>query len=150
MKTELLTQLWSQHQQIIQAALSKLNDENRKNRLIAETASVGFIALHMAETMLFFSGFLFKSLVDFRPLTLRMTDEGHDIELNQINNLMQRAMATLTNGFSGLTDEQWDEVLQSPFGELTRQQGLVRLMHHNSHHIGQIVQAMKKGKEFVL
>lgn len=35
-------------------------------------------------------------------------------------------------------------------GEITRLQGLMYLLHHDSYHVGQMVLAHKKGREIVL
>ena len=98
--------------------------------------------------MFFFSNMLFGTPMTFMPKTVRVADEGHPIDLDHVNTLVHQAVGTLTTAISQVTDEQWDERLTSPLGEMSRLQGFTYLMHHNSHHIGQMVQALKKGQSF--
>lgn len=149
MKTTVLTEIWTLHQRIILDAFTKISSDNHKNRLMPETASVGFIALHLAETMFFFSNMLFGTAMGFMPRTMRMADEGHPVDLDQVNTLVHQAVDTLTTAIGQVTEEQWDEIVSGPLGDLSRMQGFVYMTHHNSHHIGQMVQAMKKGKALV-
>lgn len=146
MKTTVLPELWALHQRIVLNSFTKVSADNQHLRLIPETASVGFLALHLAETMFFFGNMLFGIPMDFKPQTLRVADEGHPIDLDYANTLVHRGLDTLTTAIGQATEAEWDEVISGPLGEMSRMQGLTYLMHHNSHHIGQMVQAMKKGK----
>ncbi|GAB3905967.1 hypothetical protein GCM10028803_37620 [Larkinella knui] len=146
MQTDLIRQLWKTHQQALAGPLSKLSDDNRRNRLTPETASAGFIALHIAETMLTFSRPLFGTKIDFQPQTLRAEDEGKEIGIPYIRSLLGQAQEAVTTAIGETSEVQWNEVVHLPWGEVTRFQGLVFMMHHNSYHIGQLMQAMKKGK----
>ncbi|MVM39178.1 DinB family protein [Spirosoma sp. HMF3257] len=151
MTTELLSQLWQMSQGASQGPIRKLTPDNYRNRLTPETASAGFIALHTAEVMHRFANMLFDREISI-PIqaTGRVSDEGKPLDLVAILQLVEDSFAMIADQIHQTSDDQWAEIISSPFGEVPRMQMLTFLMHHNSYHAGQIAQAIKKGKEFSL
>lgn len=146
MITELLGQLWHSNQQAVFGLVQKLTADNYRNRLTPETASAGFIALHTAESMHSFARLIFGRPISITPQTSRgIADTGQVLDLAMIQQLVADSYAMIAEQITQTTDEQWAEIITSPMGERSRQQMLAFLMHHNSYHAGQIVQAMKKG-----
>jgi uncharacterized damage-inducible protein DinB len=149
MITELLGQLWHSNQQAVLGPVQKLTAETYRNRLTPNTASAGFIALHTAEGMHGFAAMIFGRPMSVVPQASRgATDTGQMLDLAQIQQLMADSFTMVAEQIAQTTDEQWAEVITSPMGERSRQQMLAFLMHHNSYHAGQIVQAMKKGQRY--
>ena len=77
-----------------------------------------------------------------------VSDEGKPLDLAAVQQLVTDSFALIADHIQQVTDEQWTGMVTSPFGEVSRMQLLVFLMHHNSYHAGQIAQAIKKGKAF--
>ncbi|GAB3789571.1 hypothetical protein GCM10028818_58390 [Spirosoma horti] len=151
MTTELVTQLWQFNQGAASGAIRKLTPENFRNRLTPETASAGFIALHSAEVMHRFASMLFgRELGIELQTTGGVTDDGKLLDLAAVKQLVEDSYAMIAEHIQQTDDTQWAELIQSPFGEVSRMQLLTFMMHHNSYHAGQIAQATKKGKEFAL
>ncbi len=149
MITELLGQLWRSNQQAVLGPVQKLTPETYRNRLTPNTASAGFIALHTAEGMHGFAAIIFGRPMSITPQAGRgATDTGQLLDLTMVQQLMADSYAMVAEQIAQTTDEQWAEVVTSPMGERSRQQMLAFLMHHNSYHAGQIVQAMKKGQVY--
>ncbi len=147
MITELLGQLWHSNQQAVFGPVQKLTAETYRNRLTPNTASAGFIALHTAESMHGFAALIFGRPMSIVPQASRgNADTGQRLDLAMIQQLMADSYAMIAEQIAQTTDEQWAEVIPSAMGERSRQQMLAFLMHHNSYHAGQIVQAMKKGQ----
>lgn len=149
MTTELLSQIWLANQNAAQGPIRKLTPDNYRNRLTPETASAGFIALHTAEVLHRFASMLFG-----RDVTIELqavggvSDEGKPLDLDTVQQLVTDSFAMIADHIPQTTDAQWAEIIPSPFGDVSRMQGLVFLMHHNSYHAGQIAQAVKKGKVY--
>lgn len=97
MTSELLLRMWQLSQQRLQTILDKLTPENVKHRLTPQTASVGFILMHVAETQLFLAKILLGTEANLTPFTLRgATDDGRKIPVEDINNLMQQSAETVS------------------------------------------------------
>ncbi|WP_018618349.1 DinB family protein [Spirosoma luteum] len=147
MTTQLLSQIWLANQNAAQGPIRKLTPDNYRNRLTPETASAGFIALHTAEVIHRFASMLFGRDV---TITLQavggVSDEGKPLDLAAVQQLVTDSFELIADHIQQVSNEQWTEVISSPFGEVPRMQLLVFLMHHNSYHAGQIAQAIKKGK----
>ncbi len=149
MTTELLSQIWLANQNAAQGPICKLTPDNYRNRLTPETASAGFIALHTAEVMHRFANMLFGRdvTIDLQAVG-GVSDEGKPLDLGTIQQLTTDSFAIIADHIQQTSDEQWTEIIASPFGEVSRMQLLVFLMHHNSYHAGQIAQAIKKGQVY--
>jgi uncharacterized damage-inducible protein DinB len=151
MTTELLTQIWLTNQASAQGPIRKLTPDNYRNRLTPETASAGFIALHTAEAMHRFARMLFGREITIQPQTFGgVPDDGKPLDLATIQQVVDESFAMVAEQISQTTNEQWSEIISTPFGDVPRMQALVFLIHHNSYHAGQIAQAIKKGKEFLV
>ncbi|MVM36164.1 DinB family protein [Spirosoma sp. HMF4905] len=151
MTTELLSQIWQMSQTSAQGPIRKLTIDNYRNRLTPETASAGFIALHTAESMHRMAKILFGREISI-PIQASggVSDQGQPLDLVSIQQTVTDSYAMIADHIQQTSDDQWTEIILSPFGEVPRMQVLVFLMHHNSYHAGQIAQAIKKGKEFSL
>lgn len=149
MTTELLTQLWQFNQASVTGPLRKLTPENYRNRLTPETASAGFILLHTAEVMHRVAKILFGREVTI-PLQAvgGVSDDGKPLDLAAVQQLFEDSLAMIAEHIQQMNDEQWTELISSFLGEVPRMQLLSFLMHHNSYHVGQITQAIKKGQVF--
>lgn len=149
MTTELLSQIWLANQNAAQGPIRKLTPDNYRNRLTPETASAGFIALHTAEVMHRFAFMLFGRAIGIEPQTVGgVSDAGNPLDLDTVQQLVTDSFAMIADHISQTTDAQWAEIIPTPFGEVSRMQTLVFLMHHNSYHAGQIAQAIRKGKAY--
>lgn len=151
MTTEFLSQIWQMSQGPALGPTRKLTAANYRNRLTPETASAGFIALHAAEVMHRFAFMLFNRQVSIPIQTMGgASDEGKPLDLASVQQLVEESFALVGDHIRQLSDADWSGAVQSPFGELSRMQLLVFLIHHNSYHAGQIAQAAKKGQVFDL
>jgi uncharacterized damage-inducible protein DinB len=151
MITELLAQLWQLNQASAAGPIRKLTPDNYQNRLVPTTASAGFIALHTAEVMHRFAKMLFNRDITIElQATGGVSDEGKHLDLDYIQNMVNDSYAMIAEHILQTSDEQWAEIVPSPFGETSRMGILTFLMHHNSYHAGQIAQAIKKGQAFNL
>lgn len=149
MTTELLSQIWLTSQASTQGIIRKLTPDNYRNRLLPETASAGFIALHTAESMHRFAKMLFGRDISIQPQTIGgVSDEGKPLDLATVQQTVDDSFAMIAEQIRQTSDEQWAEIIATPFGDVPRMQVLVFMMHHNSYHTGQIAQAIKKGREF--
>jgi uncharacterized damage-inducible protein DinB len=145
--TELLSQLWQSNQQTVLGPILKLTPDTYRHRLTPATASAGFIALHTAEGMHGFATMIFGRPMSIQPQAGRgASDTGQPLDLAAIQQLTADSFAMVAEQIAQTPDEQWAEVVTSGMGQASRMQMLAFLMHHNSYHAGQIVQAMKKGK----
>jgi uncharacterized damage-inducible protein DinB len=149
MTTELLSQIWLANQNAAQGPIRKLTPDNYRNRLTPETASAGFIALHTAEVLHRFASMLFGRAVTIDLQAVGgVSDEGKPLDLAVVQQGVTDSFAMIADHIQQTSDEQWTEIVSSPFGEVSRMQLLVFLMHHNSYHAGQIAQASKKGRVY--
>lgn len=149
MTTERLSQIWLTNQNAAQGPIRKLTSDNYRNRLTPETASAGFMALHTAEVMHRFAGILFGHEMSIQPQTVGgVSDTGIPLDLQAVQQLIADSYALIASHIQQTSDDRWAEIVASPFGEVSRWQVLVFLMHHNSYHAGQIAQAIKKGQVF--
>jgi uncharacterized damage-inducible protein DinB len=150
MTTQLLAQLWQFNQASAAGPVRKLTPDNYRHRLTPDTASAGFIALHTAEVMHRFASMLFGRAVSI-PLQAvgGVSDDDRPLDLTAVLKLYDESFAMIADHIQQTSDEQWAEMVPSPFGEVSRMQLLTFLMHHNSYHAGQIAQATKKGQPFV-
>jgi uncharacterized damage-inducible protein DinB len=147
MTSELLLRMWQLSQQRLQPILDKLTPENVRHRLTSQTASVGFILLHVAETQLFLAKILLGTEANLTPFTLRgATDDGRTIPVEDIRNLMKQSAETVSYAIQQMNDEHWIEPIENPFGITDRIAGLSFIINHSMYHHGQAAQALKKGE----
>lgn len=151
MTTELLANLWRINRLSAGGPIQKLTPETYRNRLTPDTASAGFIALHTAESMHGFAKIMFGRDVTIETQTTRgVTDDGRTLDLTAVQQAVEDAFTMIGDHIRETADEQWAEVIPTPFGDTPRIGVLAFLMHHNSYHAGQTAQAVKKGREFTL
>ncbi len=151
MTTEFLAKLWQINQSSAGVSIKKLTTDTYRNRLTPQTASAGFIALHTAEAMHRFAHMLFGHEVRITfQATGNVTDDGKSLDLATMQQMVEEAYRMVADYIGQTTDSQWAEIIPTPFGEVPRSSVLAFLMHHNSYHAGQIVQAIKKGRVFDL
>ena len=149
MTTELLANLWRINQASAAGPIRKLTADTYRNRLTPDTASAGFIALHAAEAMHSFSKMLFGREMTINPQAMGgVSDDGLTLDLASVQQMVEDGFAMVADHIRQTSDEQWAEVIPTPFGETPRMGVLAFLMHHNSYHAGQIAQAAKKGHIF--
>ena len=151
MTTQLLANLWRINQLSAAGPIQKLTPDTYRNRLTPDTASAGFIALHAAESMHNFAKILFGRDVSIETQTTKgVSDDGQMLDLAAVQQAVDDAYAMIAGQIQQTTDEQWADVIPTPFGDTPRMGVLAFLMHHNSYHAGQIAQAVKKGQMFAM
>ena len=151
MTTELLSNLWRINQATAAASIQKLTIDTYRNRLTPDTASAGFIALHTAEAIHSFAKMLFGREMTIEAQAMGgVSDDGRPLDLASIQTMIIDAYAMMADHIRQTPDEQWAEVIKTPFGDTPRMGVLAFLMHHNSYHAGQITQAAKKGRPFAM
>lgn len=151
MTTELLANLWRINQLSAAGPIQKLTPDTYRNRLTPDTASAGFIALHAAESMHGFAKILFGRALTMDTQTTRgVSDDGRPLDLASVQQAVNDAYAMVADYIGQTPDEQWTDVIPTPFGDTPRMGVLAFLMHHNSYHAGQIAQAVKKGRVFAV
>ena len=151
MTTQLLANLWRINQLSAAGPIQKLTPDTYRNRLTPDTASAGFIALHAAESMHNFAKILFGREVSIETQTTKgVSDDGRTLDLTAVQQAVDDAYAMVADQIQQTADEQWAEVIPTPFGDTPRMGVLAFLMHHNSYHAGQIAQAVKKGQVFTV
>ena len=149
MTTELLANLWRINQLAAGGSIQQLTPDTYRNRLTPGTASAAFIALHTIESMHNFAKIIFGHEVTIERKTGRgATDNGQPVDLPAVQQMAVDAFAMIADHVARTSPAQWAEVISTPFGDTPRMGALAFLMHHNSYHAGQIVQAVKKGKVF--
>lgn len=144
---ELLGRQWSVNKLTIMGPISKMTDETARHRLTPETASAGFISLHTGEAMHRFAKMIFNYDSPVEPQAIGgVSDDGRVLDLAMVHETIESGFRVIADQIKQTSDEQWTEVIATPFGEIPRMGVLQFLMHHNSYHCGQIAQAIKKGK----
>jgi uncharacterized damage-inducible protein DinB len=144
---ELLGRQWGVNKLTIIGPINKMTDETARHRLTPETASAGFIALHTGEAMHRFAKMIFNYDSGLEPQAMGgVSDDGRVLDLDMVHQVIQSGFEVVAEQIKQTTDDQWTEIIPTPFGEIPRMGVLQFLMHHNSYHCGQISQAIKKGK----
>lgn len=143
---ELLLSLWKQNQGILLRTFGKLNGDNMQFRVHPESSGAGFLFQHIAETNLAIAANAFGSPMTFKPQTLMgAKDEGQISDKAQIEALLQQAGKTIEDIISQASDQDLQTEVDTVLGKMTKWQVIGFLMHHSSHHHGQIAQALKRG-----
>ncbi|MEZ0538957.1 DinB family protein [Fibrella arboris] len=146
---EVLARQWSVNQLTIMGPINKMTDETARFRLTPDTASAAFITLHTGEAIHRFAKLLFNHDTDLETqATGGMSDDGRVLDLSMVRQVLNSGFALIAERIKQTSDEQWTEIVTTPFGEIPRMGVLQFLMHHNSYHCGQISQAIKKGKRY--
>ncbi|MBO0951415.1 DinB family protein [Fibrella forsythiae] len=144
---DIMARQWSVNQLTIMGPISKMTDESARFRLTPETASAAFIALHTGEAIHRFAKMIFNYDSSLEAQAMGgVTDDGRMLDLSVVMQVLNSGFALIAEQIKQTSDEQWTEIVATPFGEIPRMGVLQFLMHHNSYHCGQISQAIKKGK----
>ncbi|HAI74604.1 MAG TPA: hypothetical protein DCM08_00005, partial [Microscillaceae bacterium] len=105
-----------------------------------------FLFQHIAETNLAIAANAFGAPMAFKPQTLMgAKDEGQISDKAQIETLLQQAGKTIEDIISQASDQDLQTEVDTVLGKMTKWQVIGFLMHHSSHHHGQIAQALKRG-----
>ncbi|RYF77485.1 MAG: DinB family protein [Cytophagaceae bacterium] len=146
---DIMARQWSVNQLTIMGPINKMTDETARYRLTPDTRSAAFIALHTGEAMHRFAKILFNHETELDAQTLRgVSDDGRMLDLSMVMQVLNSGFTLIAEHINQTPDEQWTEIVATPFGEIPRMGVLQFLMHHNSYHCGQISQAIKKGQTF--
>jgi len=146
MQKEILQNMLDQNQVSSSFAFNKLNPETIGYRLNEEASSAGFIYRHIGETMNLFGTF-FGMTTTVQNTTMGETDKGQGNNLTESRQLVEKGYKVLTDLINNTPDAEWLEPVNTPFfGTIPRIRLFSHILFHNSHHAGQISQALSKGE----
>lgn len=146
MQKDILLQMLEQNQMECSKNVKNINPENAAFRLTEQTASVGFIYRHIAETTNLLGQF-FGYKTDVAGTTLGQLDSGKAYNLETSRMLFEQGYLTLKKLINETPDEKWlEEIDTAWFGKTSRIKLLSITLFHNSHHCGQIASAIVKGR----
>jgi uncharacterized damage-inducible protein DinB len=147
MHKEILLQMLDQNRIRFWATFNKLTASNASLKLNEQTASAGFIYRHVSEIMNGLGTFLgFPS--DVGNTTMGLQDHGQGKDLDQSRLLAERGFAMLEQCVENTGDEQWLELVDTPFfGPISRIRFFSHVLHHNSYHLGQVALTLARGKK---
>jgi uncharacterized damage-inducible protein DinB len=147
MQKEILLQMLAQNRKDCTHFCKNINDENSKNRLTDQTASVGFVYRHIGETTNLIAQF-FGYGTDVEGTTVGQKDAGKPYDLDTSRTYFENGYSTLEKLVMNTTDTEWlEEIDTTWFGKVSRIKLFSILLFHNSHHCGQISSAIVKGKK---
>lgn len=143
MEKELFSDLLKQNIQSCSYAFDAITEENSSYRLTENTASVGFIFRHVAETMALF-GYFFGIPTDATNTTMGTQDTGQGKDLSTSRELLQKGYALLEQIISSTPSEGWFEPVETPFfGTVSKARLFSHILYHNSYHAGQVALTIK-------
>ncbi|QHT65928.1 DinB family protein [Rhodocytophaga rosea] len=146
MQKEILLEMLAQNQITCSAAFTGITHENAHLRLNEKTASAGFIYRHIGEMMNMF-GLFFGIPTEVQNTTMGQTDEGQGQDVDQSHLLVQKGFDMLQRYIENATDTSWLDPVDTPFfGTVSRARLFSHILFHTSHHAGQIVLTLKKGR----
>ena len=144
MEKELFSDLLKQNIQSCSYAFDAITEENSSYRLNENTASVGFIFRHVAETMALF-GYFFGIPTDATNTTMGTQDTGQGKDLSTSRELLQKGYALLEQIISSTPSEGWFEPVETPFfGTVSKARLFSHILYHNSYHAGQVALTIKR------
>ena len=147
MEKELFSDLLKQNIQSCSYAFDAITEENSSYRLNENTASVGFIFRHVAETMALF-GYFFGIPTDATNTTMGTQDTGQGKDLSTSRELLQKGYALLEQIISSTTSEGWFEPVETPFfGTVSKARLFSHILYHNSYHAGQVALTIKRASK---
>lgn len=145
---ELLREMLVQNKITNSYALDSITNENKRYKLNAEAASVGFIYRHIGETMNLF-GYFLGIPSDIQNTTMGQQDTGNDYAIETSKLYIDSGYTMLENVIENSTDEDWLLTIDTPFfGTVSRMRLFSHVLFHNAHHAGQISLTLSKGKLF--
>lgn len=147
MQKEILLQILEQNQTDCSHFCKSISAENMNFRLTEQTASVGFIYRHIAETTNLIGEFLGYE-TDVEGTTIGKKDTGIQYDLETSCVYFEKGYNTLKELVANTTDKEWlEEIDTTWFGKISRIKLFSILLFHNSHHCGQIASTILKGKK---
>ena len=147
MEKELFSDLLKQNIQSCSYAFDAITEENSSYRLNENTASVGFIFRHVAETMALF-GYFFGIPTDATNTTMGTQDTGQGKDLSTSLELLQKGYALLEQIISSTPSEGWFEPVETPFfGTVSKARLFSHILYHNSYHAGQVALTIKRASK---
>ena len=147
MEKELFSDLLKQNIQSCIYAFDAITEENSSYRLNENTASVGFIFRHVAETMALF-GYFFGIPTDATNTTMGTQDTGQGKDLSTSRELLQKGYALLEQIISSTPSEGWFEPVETPFfGTVSKARLFSHILYHNSYHAGQVALTIKRASK---
>lgn len=147
MEKELFSDLLKQNIQSCSYAFDAITEENSSYRLNENTASVGFIFRHVAETMALF-GYFFGIPIDATNTTMGTQDTGQGKDLSTSRELLQKGYALLEQIISSTPSEGWFEPVETPFfGTVSKARLFSHILYHNSYHAGQVALTIKRASK---
>ncbi len=150
MQKEILLQMLEQNHKDCSYFCKNINEENMCFRLTEQTASIGFIYRHIAETTNLIAQFLGYE-TDIEGTTMGQEDKGIGYNLETSRMYFEEGYNTLNKLITNTTDDEWlEEVDTTWFGKISRIKLFSILLFHNSHHCGQISSAILKGRKIAV
>ena len=147
MEKELFSDLLKQNIQSCSYAFDAITEENSSYRLNENTASVGFIFRHVAETMALF-GYFFGIPTDATNTTMGTQDTGQGKDLSTSRELLQKGYALLEQIISSTPSEGWFEPVETPFfGTVFKARLFSHILYHNSYHAGKVALTIKRASK---
>ena len=147
MEKELFSDLLKQNIQSCSYAFDAITEENSSYRLNENTASVGFIFRHVAETIALF-GYFFGIPTDATNTTMGTQDTGQGKDLSTSRELLQKGYALLEQIISSTPSEGWFEPVETPFfGTVSKARLFSHILYHNSYHAGQVALTIKRASK---
>ena len=141
----LLQDLIDQNKLTCSFALDRVTQENSSWRLNPKTASVSFIFRHIGETMNLF-GYFFGYPPSTANTTMGKEDNGEYYDLSESKALVEMGFNLFENLVKSLSDEEWSEVIDTPFfGQVSKMRLFSHVLFHNAHHAGQISLSLSRG-----
>ena len=90
-------------------------------RLNPETASLGFLMLHIVESQLSLAKLFFEVAVDYQPtMAYAAVDEGQEIPLDLIQKTLDDGRKIIQEMIENTPENQWEEITETRFGSLSR------------------------------
>src|SRR5690606_10785776 len=150
MQKEILLQMLEQNYKDCSYFCKNINAENMDFRLTEQTASVGFIYRHIAETTNLIAQFLGYE-TEIEGTTMGQEDKGNQYNLEPSRMYFEEGYNTINRLIVKTTDDEWlKEVDTTWFGKISRIKLFSILLFHNSHHCGQISSAILKGRKIAV
>lgn len=146
-QAEEYVKIWESGRVTFNRVLSTIEEEHLRLRMSPETNSVGFLLRHIAETEHSFPHMFFgKELILKERFTVGpVKDEGKFTSgLEGIKTLLSEAHANIIQTI--LETNDWDSVIETRLGQMTKREAIGRMSAHTSYHTGQIAVILKYGK----
>jgi len=145
MQKDILQNILTQNQFTCSFAFNKVTKDNADYRLNPQSASVGFIYRHIAETIHLFTTFLGHA-TQVRNTTMGDTDRGQGKDIEESRQMIDKGYQIWQQIIETTPDGQWLEMVDTPFfGKVTRARLFSHVLFHNSHHCGQISLTLSRG-----